>query len=172
MLCEECKKRPATVHFAKIVNGEKTEKHLCEQCAKSTSDMFFDFSFEPSFSINHLLSGLLGSSKNTSPGLELPGTAKCSFCGMTLNEFSRDGKLGCGRCYDVFETQINPLLKRIHGSSFHTGKVPRRTGGELRLKRQIDELKAQLAEAVKKEEYEKAAHLRDKIKELEGQLNK
>lgn len=34
MLCQECNKRPATLHFTKIVNGEKTEFHICETCAK------------------------------------------------------------------------------------------------------------------------------------------
>lgn len=171
MLCEECKKRPATVHIAKVINGEKTEKHLCEECAQKSGEFNFDFSFEPSFSINQLLSGLLGSHIDTAPGLEPPGTIKCPFCGMTFSEFRRGGLLGCGQCYNAFDAQINPLLKRIHGSSFHTGKVPRRTGGELRLRRQVESLKAQLAEAVRKEEYEKAAILRDKIKELEGKLN-
>ena len=28
MLCQECDKRPATLHFTKIVNGEKTEFHI------------------------------------------------------------------------------------------------------------------------------------------------
>lgn len=31
MMCQECGQRPATLHFTKIVNGDKTEFHLCER---------------------------------------------------------------------------------------------------------------------------------------------
>ena len=33
MYCEVCKKNPATIHYTKVVNGLKEEKHLCEECA-------------------------------------------------------------------------------------------------------------------------------------------
>jgi protein arginine kinase activator len=33
MMCEECQMRPATVHITKIVNNEKSQMHLCEECA-------------------------------------------------------------------------------------------------------------------------------------------
>ena len=39
MLCQECNKRPATLHFTKIVNGEKTEFHICESCAREKGEM-------------------------------------------------------------------------------------------------------------------------------------
>jgi len=40
------------------------------------------------------------------------------------------------------------------------------------LKKEIDKLKRQLEQAVKKEEFEKAAELRDKIRELENQIGR
>jgi protein arginine kinase activator len=33
MLCQNCNEKEATVQLTKIVNGEKTELHLCEDCA-------------------------------------------------------------------------------------------------------------------------------------------
>ena len=33
MICQKCKKHPASVHITKIVNGKKTTKHLCTHCA-------------------------------------------------------------------------------------------------------------------------------------------
>ncbi|MDI3533739.1 MAG: protein arginine kinase activator [Thermosediminibacterales bacterium] len=170
MLCTNCKKRPATVHYTKIVNGEKTEMHLCQVCAKEISD--FQFNFEPNFSIHNLLAGLLNSMAEPTVGIDYQRNEHCPSCGMSFNEFSQIGRFGCNECYSAFEGRIEPILKRIHGSSVHTGKVPRRAGGELKVKREIDLLKAELDRVVKLEEYEKAAEIRDKIRELEKQLDK
>ena len=40
MICQECNQRPAALHFTKIINGEKTEVHLCEKCAQEKGEMF------------------------------------------------------------------------------------------------------------------------------------
>ena len=40
MICQQCETRPATLHFTKIINGEKTEMHVCEQCASENGDAF------------------------------------------------------------------------------------------------------------------------------------
>jgi len=62
---------------------------------------------------------------------------------------------------------MDPMLRRIHGKTFHVGKVPKRTGGQLRIRQEINRLKRELQEAINAEEYERAAVIRDKIKELE-----
>ena len=86
---------------------------------------------------------------------------------MTFDDFSKTGRFGCSQCYSTFKNQMNPMLRRIHGKTFHVGKVPKRTGGQLRIKQEINRLKRELQEAVNAEEYERAAVIRDKIKELE-----
>ena len=58
------------------------------------------------------------------------------------------------------------MLFRSHGNNQHIGKVPAREGETVLLKRKIEELKEQLHQAVVSEEYEKAAEIRDSIKEL------
>ncbi|MGB4132260.1 MAG: hypothetical protein WBK45_10055, partial [Tepidanaerobacteraceae bacterium] len=70
MLCEECHMRPATVHITKIVNNEKTEMHLCEECAKekhlSLSSSIGGFGFEDTgFSVAKLLSSFFEPSSKT-----------------------------------------------------------------------------------------------------------
>ncbi|HHU68853.1 MAG TPA: hypothetical protein GXZ31_00960 [Thermoanaerobacterales bacterium] len=168
MFCDECGKNPATVHITKIVNGAKTERHLCEGCAKELGD--YGISFQPNFTIHQLLAGLLDSAKENPPTMSTAPTVKCPLCGMNFNQFSQVGRFGCSRCYNTFENGIEPILRRIHGSSVHTGKVPRRTGGEIRLKKEIEMLKKEMELAVQREEFEKAAELRDKIKELENNI--
>ena len=75
--------------------------------------------------------------------------------------------MGCNRCYEVFREHLEPTLRRIHGNTVHTGKLPKKGAGKIKLQRQIEQLKSELQAAVVNEQYEKAAELRDRIKELE-----
>jgi protein arginine kinase activator len=89
---------------------------------------------------------------------------------MTFNDIRQTGKLGCSECYKVFEQELEPTLRRIHGNSQHIGKIPSRGGEKVLLRKQMDNLKTQLQEAVNREEYEKAAGIRDNIKDMENKL--
>lgn len=170
MLCEECRQRPAVVHLTRIVNNQKTEFHLCEECARSKSGEFGTL-LQPHFSMQSFLTGLIGNEPEkvyvAEPSYTTP---KCEGCGLTFADFRRSGRLGCSRCYDAFDTSLEPLLRRIHGAVRHTGKVPHRTGGSLRVRQEVEMMKRKLAEAVRKEEYEQAARLRDQIRQLEKGL--
>jgi protein arginine kinase activator len=98
------------------------------------------------------------------------GSIQCPTCGQTYAEFSRTGRLGCSDCYLAFDKQLEPLFRRIHGSSSHSGKVPERTGGKAKLEQSIRQLSSQLEQAVEREDYEHAAKLRDQIRQLRQQL--
>ena len=63
-----------------------------------------------------------------------------------------------------------PLIKNVHGSQQHTGKIPKKEGSVIRLKRDIMNMRKDLRRAIDKEEFERAAQLRDKIKLLEKDL--
>ena len=170
MNCQECEQKPATLHFTRIVNGEKTEFHLCEACAGEKGEMFSGTT--SNFSIHHLLSGLLNfeSSPSTGGGTATERTQRCENCGLTYAQFSKSGRFGCVHCYRHFSERLGPIFRRIHGSMEHSGKVPRRTGGEIKIKKEINELKRQLQQKVESEEFEQAAAIRDQIKNLEKQL--
>lgn len=167
MICEKCQERPATVLITKIVNGKKTEARLCEVCVQQENN--FAIQLDPKMVLQNFFADFFNSSY---PGIEPLKFAKdsrvdCEKCGFSHKHFSKIGKLGCSECYDTFGEQIDPLLKRIHGTVRHTGKIPQRAGGDLKLKHEIERLKAELHQAIKKEEYEKAAELRDQIKMIE-----
>ena len=169
MYCDECKERPATVHLTKILNNKKTEVHLCEQCAKERQDL--SFNFEPSFSIHKFLANLFNEGLGNQLVVGKPrDTEGCRSCSLTFDQFGQVGRLGCGDCYTEFRSSLEPLLRRIHGSTRHTGKVPRRTGGTIRLRHEIEGLRKEMNAAVSAEDFEKAAELRDKIKELEKRV--
>jgi len=166
MLCEKCQKRPAVVHFAQIVNNQKTEMHLCEVCAGELQAQSHIFS--PQFNLQNFLSGLLTSDFGGT--LSPTGTQKCESCGMPEENFIRSGLLGCSNCYSSFGNRLKNVLKRIQGTNTHTGKVPHRIGGKALINKEIRTLKARLEKAVLNEDFENAALIRDNIRELEKKL--
>lgn len=172
MICQECGKRPASLHFTKIVNGEKTEFHICESCAREKGE---SIPGSPGgFSIHSLLSGLLDfgsmgeSSQNA--GRSAAQAVHCEECGMTYAQFSKIGRFGCSSCYQAFADRLDPLLKRVHSSTSHNGKVPKRTGGQIQCKREIEKLRRDMQDHIQQEEFESAAGLRDRIRKLEKKL--
>lgn len=165
MLCQRCGEKEATIHLTKIVNGKKTEVHLCEDCAKKTEHL--NLASDP-FSFQNLLADILN--PNVASISSEKEELKCKNCGMTYKEFTENGLFGCSECYEQFSDKIERLTKRIHGSTEHVGKVPKRRGGKLRKEKEIEELRTEMQKAVERENFEKAAELRDKIHELEDQL--
>lgn len=169
MLCQECGKKPATLHFTKIVNGEKTEFHICEACAREKGEMIPGTA--NGFSIHNLLSGLLDFEPSSQAALSPNREAlRCDQCGLTYSQFSKIGRFGCSACYQRFGERLDPLLKRVHGNTVHVGKVPKRSGGLIQFKREIERLKKELLLTIEREEFERAAKLRDKIRDLEKKL--
>ncbi|GIO45163.1 UvrB/UvrC motif-containing protein [Paenibacillus apis] len=172
MQCQECGKRPATLHFTKIVNGEKTEFHICEACAREKGELIPGTS--GGFSIHNLLSGLMefhpgfqGQSAQTKPSEPL----RCEECGLTYAQFSKIGRFGCSSCYKYFNNRLDPLFKRVHGNTVHVGKVPKRVGAHIQAERKIEDLRRELQDKIVQEEFEEAAALRDQIRELEKKLS-
>lgn len=171
MNCSVCHKNEATIHLTEIINNQVIKMHLCEDCAKKKGiDVSEGF---PHFSLADLLSGLAGLGFET----ESPVVKKmcCPICGLADSDFKENGRLGCSDCYQTFYKQLAPLLKRIHGSPYHTGKklTPTvNTGKEKvpvddkRIKEMVISLQKELKEAVKNEEYERAAEIRDQLRKI------
>jgi protein arginine kinase activator len=104
--------------------------------------------------------------------LEIPLVPKeqkiCPGCGLSYKNIREKGKMGCGLCYQTFREYIIPLLERIHGKAHHSGKVPEKGKGQDERIKKIYDLRRKLEDAVRKEDYERAAELRDEIRELEN----
>ncbi len=164
MLCESCQKRAATVHFTQVVNNTKVEKYLCEQCAKDKKQ----FTISSPMSLNDFFSGFMGFVSDERRALQDLQEIQCQQCGMRYEEFQKLGKLGCGNCYEVFGERLNPLIKRVHGTLQHNGKVPEKVSKSIKASQEVEKLKGLLNDAIRREEYEKAAELRDKIKSMEA----
>ncbi len=168
MLCQKCKSKEANTHVKSVVNGEYTEYMLCSECAKQMgysnlwSDMQSDFD------------SILGSFfSNALPARSQ--TTRCPVCGSTYHDIASSSKVGCAQCYDVFLSELMPSIRRIHGNTTHCGKKPNeilqtfenKNNEKQDTENEIKMLKAQLDDAVKQQDFELAATLRDKIKEME-----
>lgn len=159
MLCEKCKKKPAILYFQQIINGEKKEYHLCEDCA---SQINMDLSFD------NMFKGFLDGFNDNYNNKYVKNDLKCLSCEYTFEDFKTTGRVGCADCYSVFKSQMNNILKNIHGRCEHTGKIPSRFFEGITIKNEINKIRDDLKKAVAAEEFEEAARLRDKIKALEG----
>ncbi len=164
MLCDKCKVNAAKLHYTKIINGKVEELHLCETCAIENQD----FDMDNPFSIHKLFTGLFENIKDKSE--ESTEEITCSNCGLTLSRFKKTGKLGCAKCYEDFNEYLQPVIQGIHGHKHHIGKSPKRLSPDIKLQKDIEDLSVELEDAVKKEEFEKAAEIRDEIKRVKEQL--
>jgi protein arginine kinase activator len=168
MKCDICHANEATVHLTEIINNKMTKLHLCENCAKEKSQ-----EMEEHFGLADLLSGLadLAPIVETEEKISGPGM-KCSSCGFSFQNFRKMGRLGCPKCYATFKDQLNPLLRKIHGSDTHIGKMPSKKEVVRDKAALVVDLKQALAKAIGAEEFEEAARLRDRIRAIEIKKDK
>jgi protein arginine kinase activator len=174
MLCENCNKREASVHYTEVVNGLATEHHLCSECAAKLGITGYASVLNSDFPFVKLLTGLLSAGRGMSFESDSPMQyVKCPQCGLTYEEFAQIGKFGCGECYNVFGPLIGDNMKKLHGNNSHAGKIYKKKnttkeslGQKQKDAKKIAELEQKLAEAVTLENFEMAAALRDEIKSL------
>ncbi|MCI6824993.1 MAG: UvrB/UvrC motif-containing protein [Ruminococcus bromii] len=168
MKCQKCGANNANTHVKTIINGEFKEYDLCSNCAKKMgyTNVFSDMEDE----FSNFLGSFFG---NVLPARTQ--ATRCEFCGTTYPEIAKTGHVGCAKCYDVFADELYPSIRRIHGNTTHCGKNSKRAENakaekpvEQTKEDKIKALKAELDKAVKEQNFEHAAELRDKIKEMEA----
>lgn len=163
MLCEACRERDASVHLTQAVEGEVRQRHLCTACA-AAQGIETTVTAPPQNVIGEFLQGLqqqAGASRTES-------AKQCTYCSMTLEDFRATGRLGCSRCYSTFEPRLRDLLRQVQGSAKHVGRryVPPEPD-VLERATTIGELRDRLRRAIENEDFEVAATLRDKIRDVE-----
>lgn len=166
MRCQRCSK-PANLHITEV-NGlsdqgtyQYEEFHFCEECAKK-------YLYDP---MGNGTSG--GKEAAMDEGAELDeltqmNQRECAHCGMKFKDFRASGRLGCPNDYESFREELIPLLENIHGETQHIGKSPRRQPHSEQKRTELSRLRKLLHQAVNREDYEEAARLRDKIRQLEA----
>ncbi|MEM7673441.1 MAG: UvrB/UvrC motif-containing protein [Verrucomicrobiota bacterium] len=157
--CHVCESS-ATVHLTQIIGSKIHKVNLCEECAQRLGVM------DPGgLSVADLVEkGLV-----SIPGEELPSAPtdqSCSNCGYTVAQLNKTGRLGCSDCYSALESEIHPMLERMHSGTEHVGKVPLKVLSRTQKRRKVDKLSKELQLAIYEERYEDAAQLRDELKTL------
>ena len=164
MMCADCHSAKATVHFTQIVNDETETFHLCQSCAQKRG-----LKTSPSGS-QAPLSDFLSEMGAPIFTKATNANVSCPRCGCTFRQFRKTGRLGCAHCYSTFEQEMSALLRKIHGSNEHVGIDQQEAVGPLTTEEaQLMTLRRQLRQAVEREEYERAAELRDAITRLEDE---
>ena len=154
MKCQKCN-NAATLHITEVLTESQFEElHLCEQCANK-------YLYEPQ--------SKAGSKIAAAEQLEegMFSQQECPSCGLKFVDFRNTGRLGCPHDYMVFRDDLAPLLENIHGDIKHCGKTPRRSPQLREAETELIQLRNRLKTAVTKEDYEEAARIRDRIKQLE-----
>ena len=189
MLCQICRSNPATIHIQEIVNGEENTLHICTECAKKR-DLSEENSVNSHF--HEMLERLTKAIANSADLklAELFDTKKpqaeeevqdlaCTVCGTTFQSYRKTGKLGCAACYEVFApVLVREFALKQHGS-VHCGKTPPETveqwqdptvSERIGLRKELERLRRGLDESIRREEFELAAELRDRIASIEAEI--
>jgi protein arginine kinase activator len=159
--CQVCGSNPATVHLTDIVQGQKKETHLCQDCAEGQQILQHQ-----ELNLPAILQTLIG--QHVGPQADELARLACPACGIRYMEFRARGRLGCPHDYATFRSGLEPLLQRIHRSARHVGKSPRHGASRPGRYAELVELRRQLDLAVTAEAYEEAARLRDLLREKEA----
>jgi len=158
--CSGCNKK-TTIHFTQIINNKVYKLDMCEDCPLKKEVI------DPgNFSLTDIFSP--GEKEGQVP--QQSGDLVCESCGMTQVDFEKKGRFGCPDCYTYFAPAVRAMLKDMHYGTTHRGKMPNLALERIDLTQKIIELKEQQSAAVRDEDFEQAAVLRDQIVEIESQL--
>ncbi len=152
-ICQLCKKNNAEIKCVIVVDGVRTEKRVCQECARKAGIVEQN-------KMNRKRTRDIITRTDSENELFCPG------CKLTYSLFLKTGLLGCSQCYSTFSAALTDILKGIHSASYHKG---RGLGEENTF--DVAQLKWKLSEAVRQEDFESAARLRDEIKLIEKESN-
>lgn len=165
--------------MTQIVSGEMTELILCAICAKDRGlldpqSLAFAEKFFPDAikeKIDNIVRDLAPkqdlqafSNHGTNPDKDM--LVYCPSCNFTLVELSDTGRLGCPDCYTIFAMELDEVLAAQNFTETSLEKSSSMISPKLNCAAQINSLESKLQSAIKCEDFEQAAQLRDEITQL------
>jgi protein arginine kinase activator len=164
MLCENCQKNLASLFIKTFLEEEIEEIKLCYRCAKEIGLLEGSSSEDLPF-ITVWMVGFRTSLQDKIV------SRRCLNCGLSLSKFLETHKFGCSECYTIFEEYLDDLFIRLQGTTQHVEEdLSGFKAEDTLISSQLARLYKKLKEAVKGENYEEAAKLRDKILSLKNTL--
>lgn len=172
--CQLCASLQATVHLTELAaDGGRSELHLCRACITRLG-----ISLDDPPPVKQVLAQTLEASDSSGEDsttvavpAPAPGQTACPLCGLEFTAYMQSNLFGCIECYQTFAPQVSELIKRYHGQLDHVGRVPVDGLSPALVARRAAEraaLQAALGEAVAREQFERAAELRDQLRVLEA----
>lgn len=156
MKCDKCSEREATFYYSSDINGEKTERHLCADCAREEG-FGGALDYRPMTMFGGMFDTVFGDFFMS------PRSMISAF-----NMFGSPMRRMIAPVFPRVQIVIGePRTAAAQQSSEAETKIPEDAGEEVKARRELAALKAQLETAVKAEDFEKAIELRDRIRELE-----
>lgn len=165
MLCDGCKKREANMMLHMITNGQLATRSLCAECArKAHGEMAQAFS-----TMGMRMEGLnsMVERQEEQEAIRLPKMI-CASCRTPYEDIDHDTVFGCPNCYQAFHQMVIDFLSGLQEKAVFDGVDGQLSQPQLPLR---DELKERLQEAIRHEDYEQAAQLRDELNKLEAEAD-
>jgi protein arginine kinase activator len=162
MKCDVCGKGDVVINIQQILGEKKLEIGLCQSCAKK-----YGISKNAEIlqtTTSELLQALLLDKGRSGSSTK---NRVCPRCTLTLKEFKKYERLGCIECFNVFNREITAMLRDKQMGTRHTGKFPNRLHAYKTFFVDRERIRKKLESAIQREDYERAAKLRDKLTELD-----
>ena len=139
--CSQCRKK-AIITYQEIVGDVSTYTEMCSECP--------------------VLKAKMGTPAE--PRATEIGGMCCVHCHTNLDDVLHGGRLGCSNCYAIFHQPLAKIaLTAGITPPFHKGQSDHR---HVPISKRIAHLTRDLNAALKRENYEEAARLRDQIQSL------
>jgi protein arginine kinase activator len=169
--CQTCAKEKATLQYTEVVGTVKKVQWLCQRCAELRGLMAWQADAASAVEQDGTGPELVGpyAIEPTGTAVKVGHARRCEACGTSLVAIRRSGRVGCPQCYETFREHLEPLLRRVHGAVEHRGNAPVGRGDVVRQQVELSQLRRELQEAVRREDYERAARLRDEIHRREAE---
>lgn len=153
--CALCSVNTADLIVKQVVDGEVRELAVCKACAGKQG-------IQSPLSVADFLASM---GQPARQGREtMAKQPSCPACHMTWADFQKSERLGCATCYETFEAQLLPIIEDMHRATEHCGRRPEREARQAAVTR----LRRELQAAVDRQDFETAADIRDRIRDVEA----
>jgi len=171
MQCEVCQQGPASVYVTDLKYGPDVPhgelgaletKSVCSSCAAHLGLPHATTPAQDKAVLFKLL-------KKTAQKSAKPAGPACPRCDLALAEFRQTGRVGCADCYATFAPHLEAMLLGMHQATRHVGRGPGTSAAESDRTAEIARIRERMDLAIREEDYEDAARLRDELTKLQGE---
>ncbi len=131
MLCSMCKFKQAVCEKNIDLGYGQVDVYLCKDCSEKVVENIK----EPEAEVLDFW---------TTENCEIT----CHICKLTATQFEKSNYVGCERCYEVFQPEIERAVALVHGKTNHVGKVPEQILQQESKKVKLNQLSKQMQSIV------------------------